>query len=41
MPLPVKRVYDNLNGKYLSSTTEYESQGMKIGRFYFKYQIEK
>ena len=39
-PIGEGRVYDNLNGKYITKATSDKPQGMQIGDLYFSYKIE-
>ena len=34
------KVYDNLNGKYITKESAQKPQGMKIGELYFSYKME-
>lgn len=40
MPANKGRVYDNLNGKYITTVFSNKSQGIKIGDLYFSYKID-
>ena len=39
-PIGEGRIYDNLNGKFITQKTSDNPQGMKIGDLYFSYKIE-
>ena len=39
-PIGEGRIYDNLNGKYITEERSGKPQGMKIGDLYFSYKIE-
>ena len=40
MPTHEGRVYDNLNGKYITKISSNKPQGIKIGYLYFSYKID-
>ena len=40
MPTHEGRVYDNLNGKYITKISSNKPQGIKIGDLYFSYKID-
>lgn len=40
MPANKGRVYDNLNGKYITTVSSNKPQGIKIGVLYFSYKID-
>lgn len=40
MPTNKGRVYDNLNGKYITTVSSNKPQGIKIGDLYFSYKID-
>lgn len=40
MPANKGRVYDNLNGKYITTVSSNKPQGIKIGDLYFSYKID-
>lgn len=41
IPSGEMKVYDNLNGKYLTKESANKPQGIKIGELYFSYKMEK